>query len=212
VGNHRDGPRWDRFGRFGPRALASRDTVVVPAPTSPDPDRRTPSGRRLTPAERIAALVAAGFVAAGLVLTVGPLLGPGGDDATGASSPTSSGAGADGVAARSGDDRVFPGGRTLAEYRTDDPASYRWRAAVLDREDELMGQLDALGLDPSPADLGDAAYEHLVATCQDLSDGVDAQRAMATRWGGEDRPLKAKTAGEVVQVVARTVCPRLAPV
>jgi len=186
------------------------------APTSPDPDGGTPPRRRLTPGERTAALVAAGLVVGGLVLAVGPLLGPGDEDA-GASFPaTPSGTGAggtSGAAARPGDDRVFPGGRPLAEYRTDDPASYRWRAAVLDHQDELTTALGSLRrLDPSPEEVGDQMYEHAVATCQDLSDGVDAQRAMATRWAGPDQPLKAKTAANLVEVVARTVCPRLAPV
>lgn len=103
---------------------------------------------------------------------------PGKQEATGGGPSTIAGA----TQTTGTDDRVFPGGRELSDYRGLE--SYEWRVNAVDNTDELTDALQAV--DPG---LGEAEFIDVVDTCEDLQAGTydadDLAERTAERFGVE---------------------------
>lgn len=98
------------------------------------------------------------------------------------------------------DDRVFPGGEALSDYRGLE--SYEWRVNAVDNTAELESALQAV--DPS---LGEDDFVQVIGTCEDLLSGSfdpeDLAEQTAERFGVDD-PEQGQALVEAAQQYA---CP-----
>lgn len=169
-------------------------------------DRRTPThpGRR-TPGTRGWRAVAASAV---VVLVAGTGCGRQAGDTGGEASPgkpNASGGGPSEVAGATQttgtDDRVFPGGEVLSDYRGLE--SYEWRVNAVDNTDELVTALQEV--DPA---FGEADFIDVVDTCEDLQAGTydedDLAERVAERFGVETDQSDA-----LVELSQRYACPEV---